>query len=281
MIQKIQETHFTENLLLKLDLLIYVLYRVLLRVLMGKEKRNQYMKKRKITVMRFLFGNPIIKLDGIKMKVRKDSYDYDVIRDKHEESIIGLLKLNENETYLDIGANIGAHVIRVAKSNAQKKNIRFIAVEPDESTFKILKQNVKLNKIPNVTLINKLIYSRKENIPFYILESKSDFNGIYREYTDYERKVIMQADTIDSILKQNEIDRIDVVKIDVESAEIDVLTGAKKLLKVARRIVVEVHIREYDNYDRFKAVEKILSENGFKVEKIQIKHMMFALGTKS
>ncbi|MFZ0512360.1 MAG: FkbM family methyltransferase [Candidatus Nitrosopolaris sp.] len=67
----------------------------------------------------------------------------------------------------------------------------------------------------------------------------------------------IECDTLDNIISSH---RADVMKIDIEGAEILALEGATKVLKQLRKIIVEIH---GENLER---VKEILESNNFRVE---------------
>ena len=62
--------------------------------------------------------------------------------------------MNENETFVDIGANIGLYCLRIA--NDYKRNgVEVIAIESHQENFKALGRNVKCNDLTNVKIIKQ------------------------------------------------------------------------------------------------------------------------------
>lgn len=262
--------------LFEFDRIIYLSFRTILRIFLGKKKRNKFLNSKKIIFSNFLFGNPVFEIRGIKTRLRCNTDDYDIMRDDHEDFLIPYLKLFEGEFFVDIGANIGRYTLLQSKL-FNKNKIRIISIEPDPDTFKALKYNVlKLNKLQNVILVNKAVFSTKKQISFYQVKGLSDFNSIYRTYG---KKIPVQGDTLDGILKENKIEKVDVIKIDVEGAEIEALKGSNLALDQARKVIVEVHADDVNDYGGFDVVKKILEDKNFSVEKIGTK-LIFAIGTK-
>jgi FkbM family methyltransferase len=63
------------------------------------------------------------------------------------------LKLKKEDTVLDARALIGDFTVKIAR-----KVKEVVAVEPLPWAFKILKRNVEVNELKNVTLVNKALY---------------------------------------------------------------------------------------------------------------------------
>ena len=66
------------------------------------------------------------------------------------ELILMLSFINEGDTVLDIGSNIGAFTIPFAKKVGFKGKV--YAFEPQSFIFRILKENVKINKLSNIEI---------------------------------------------------------------------------------------------------------------------------------
>jgi len=69
------------------------------------------------------------------------------------------LKLSKDDVVLDAGAFIGDFTIKVAR-----KVKEVVAVEPLPWAFKILKKNVEMNELKNVTLVNKALWDGQTRI---------------------------------------------------------------------------------------------------------------------
>ena len=63
------------------------------------------------------------------------------------------LKLKKEDTVLDAGAFVGDFTVKIAR---EVKEV--VAVEPLPWAFEILKRNVEVNELKNVTLVNKALY---------------------------------------------------------------------------------------------------------------------------
>ena len=124
-----------------------------------------------------------------------------ILKDNFEDPI---------EYIIDAGANIGQQTIRFINSYKNLKKI--VAVELDTSSFEYLKRNTK--KCEKVSVINKaLSNSKKER--FYLSSNNSEMSKI----TNKENGKKIETVTINEIIKENDLPRIDLLKLNIEGEE--------------------------------------------------------------
>ena len=150
--------------------------------------------------------------------------------------------LQDNAVILDIGANIGSHTIYWAVERNAKKVYSF---EPLPDTYRILNTNIELNSLKNrVQTFNFALSDEncKGVIDFY---NKENIGGTsFKKYTNGDVE-FRQLDKI------NIPEKIDLIKIDVEGAEVLVLKGAKETIVKNKPIIVletYIHKNEVDNF---------------------------------
>ena len=133
----------------------------------------------------------------------------------------------KNTVFVDIGAHIGFYVIRLAKVC---KHVH--AIEPNPEAIEILKENIKLNKIKNVTIHPYALGKEVRKANLYLADNNSTL------LTRSDRNSIeVQVKTFDEV-----IDYCDLVKIDVEGFEEEVLLGAYRIITHVKPIwVIEHH----------------------------------------
>jgi len=156
-----------------------------------------------------------------------------------------LEKLKPGMIFIDVGAAIGWFTI-IAASIVGRSG-RVIAFEPAPHRFRTLFENVKLNTDGNVECVNKAVSSEKgeayisgQEILMYLSPSKSRF----------KRNVPIDVVTLDSYLKRRGVERVDMMKIDVEGAELRVLKGMEQTIRNSGeiKIICEVHIPYLSRY---------------------------------
>jgi len=154
---------------------------------------------------------------------------------------------------VDIGATFGIYALRASKMVGKKGIV--IAIEPEPINFKILKHHIRINKVTNIVHVNSALGDRADIVKLYI---RGHLNHTIKQ-PRYESKYIMVPMlTFDHVMRLLKIDEVDLVKIDVEGAEIDVIRGIKKTF--VKRITMEYHGKE-----NARQILNLLKSRGYKV----------------
>lgn len=136
---------------------------------------------------------------------------------------------------IDGGANVGYASVWFANKFPKAK---IFAVEPEEENFKILKMNTK--KYTNVKLIKAGLWHKKAFLK--VLDKGYGKWGFVTEEVASPEKGIIRATTIGDILKKSGCDQIDILKLDVESAEKEIFSkNYEKWLPKVRSLIIEIH----------------------------------------
>ena len=140
------------------------------------------------------------------------------------------------EIIVDGGANIG--LASIAFKN-MFPYATIIAIEPDKENFVQLNKNLQPYK--NIHLVKAGIWNKKA-----ILQVTDKYNsgkwGMVTEEIETETKDSIATITIDEILLNFKLDRIDILKLDIETAEREVFSsGYEKWLPKVKVIVIELH----------------------------------------
>jgi len=144
---------------------------------------------------------------------------------ENKTEIEGYMKyynLKKGNFVIDAGAFHGYFAVYAAKIVGDSG--KGVCFEPDKKSFRILSKNIQLNKLKNVILINKGLWSKNTTISFKSAGERStiDFTNKSSEKIEVTR--------LDDELKKIGIKKIDFIKMDIEGAETEALLGAKKTL---------------------------------------------------
>jgi FkbM family methyltransferase len=128
---------------------------------------------------------------------------------------------------IDIGANVGYHTFTLAKLTGPAG--RVLAIEPTTRAFTRLTRNAALNAFTNITLL-KAGLTDHESGPIEI-----QFQSSYRldgSIQDVRETVLLT--TLDRVVKDQHLSRVDFIKMDVDGFEGKVFRGAAETLRQFR-----------------------------------------------
>lgn len=146
----------------------------------------------------------------------------------------------DNPRIFDIGANIGTFTTWIAMAFPQGRVYSF---EPQRAVFQQLTGNVAINNLYNVYTYNMGLGDKNEYVQF--AEPDYFYNCDFGTFTLKTNKhvartadtVTVEIRTLDSFIELYQIDRADLIKIDVEGMDVEVLRGARETIKKFRPVV--------------------------------------------
>lgn len=155
--------------------------------------------------------------------------------------------LQPNMTFVDVGANIGTYTLTLSKFLPYGKVISF---EPNPKAIKYLKQNIALNNCTNIT-VEELGLSDQEGEAILYTTSMTEAS-IYKQKNAAIHETI-KLSSLDTYCKNNNIDHIDVLKIDIEGHEVKCLKGAEEIIRKSKKMIL---ILEIDDNCKLLGIEK-------------------------
>jgi len=203
------------------------------------------------------------------------------------------IRLQDGATVVDIGANIGLFSLFVM---SRCKNSRIYACEPAPVVYDLLKANCDAYG-SNVRALNVGVSDKRKTATFTFYEKSSVFSGFHSDETE-DREAIqaivrnmlngesvvgesveeyvneLTADrlrrrthecpliSVSDIIRENGIDKIDLLKIDAEKSELDIIKGIEERdWPKIDQIVVEIHD---PTREAIKGIENLLIEKGYR-----------------
>ncbi len=261
---------------------IYYCHRLLLRREPTSEELNHWFKMTTNfhfdidrLVHHFLYGDEFIKLqaaenqpvcidlEAFKLFVRKNDYatGASIARHKTYEPLVAeqiKQRLSPGDTFIDIGANVGYHAMLAA--SVVGKSGKIIAFEPLPSNCELIKQSIAENNFEHVTLYPHAVGEKEDNLKLMVegsysnahLQTASDKSLYYKEAEGNQvvtldgflsNLIDVRVVALDNFL--TDIDRIDMVKIDIEGVEPLAWRGMENLLRTHRPMVLTEFFPEY------------------------------------
>jgi FkbM family methyltransferase len=200
----------------------------------------------------------------------------------NQEILNKLLKRDDSLIVFDIGSCEGEDSIKYSRFFS---NAKIYACEPLPSNVEKIKNNLIKYKIDNVEIINIALSDRTDQALFYVSSghpdnlsnsqewdygNKSssllfpDLHTTHHPWLKFNENIVVNTDTLKNICDSKNIKNIDYIHIDVQGAELQVLSGAEDLLKNTKIIWMEVeNIQLYKDQPLKKDVEDFMKKHGF------------------
>ena len=206
--------------------------------------------------------------DPVKARLRELS-NMDLLPNTH---LSYLKKISHEGVQPKVIYDIGACVLHW--TNSAKRvwpNAQYVALEAMNETEFLYQEQ----KMPYVS--GALLYKEDDvDIEFYQNLEHPGGNSMYRENPelspaasvlfDDNHKVIKKGMRLDTLVKMFNFDKPDLIKIDVQGAEMDVLLGATETLESCNDIILELQTEEYNiGSPKFDEVKAYLESIGFEL----------------
>ena len=183
-------------------------------------------------------------------------------------------KIRYGMNIIDCGSNIGFYPLFERKLIGNHGKI--YSFEPDQRNFTLLDKNIKLFDKSNNTFIYKQGLAEKKSLQNFIITNESNLNTISSGNDDkflskYKIDDIHEINctSVDEFISDNEIKKIDFIRMDIEGYEVEVLKGMKKTLNNMKpSILIETHPHFYDENRSFTKQLQYLFRINYKVKLI-------------
>ena len=175
---------------------------------------------------------------------------YQRILSTHQK-LIKLAGIDNIRTVIDIGANVG-FFSKLCRDLFPKSKI--FSFEPIPKTFQCLKNNFKDDI--NTKVFNLAISDFND-------KAKMSFNEQHSAVSQISDKgsVDVNVRKLDDIIKENNIDCIDILKIDTETFEAHVLLGGYESLSKTKYLFIEISMEDNNNYTISSLLKLLSTEN--------------------
>ena len=185
--------------------------------------------------------SPTILPDGniIICSLEDHSYEWSVY---HNSPLDRFFKPQKGDVVVDAGAHVGFYMLKAAKEVGN--NGQVIAIEPEDKNYRLLTWNIRINKYENITPVKLALSDFEGKAPFFIKAHSCSHSLIGKSWiTQIVDSTEVNVTTLDNLLEKLDIEKVDLLKINVEGAELAVLKGCKKLLNNGRisKIVATPH----------------------------------------
>ena len=148
-----------------------------------------------------------------------------------------------------------------------------IAIEPEENNLRSLKRNIERARLKNVIIIPKALWSSKQTMRLNLHNRHDSHNLVSAppKANNLAESETVETDTLDNILAEINVSKVDFIKMNIEGAELEALKGARQTLKNNNiKLAIEAH-HEIDGEPAYVTVipwlgtaqfDAFLGENG-------------------
>lgn len=175
-----------------------------------------------------------------------------------------LRHLPSGGTFVDVGANIGFFCLLAARIVGPRGQLH--AFEPGTEALRFLKRN--LAHVRNITINDMAVMEAPREITFFegtgaAMVSSSAVQSHLADRNADVTEVTVPATSLDAYVAEHGL-APDMVKVDVEGAELSVLQGASALLAQGRAtFVLEISLKEDEFLENYAPCVQLLAQHGY------------------
>jgi len=170
---------------------------------------------------------------------------------------------------IDIGGHIGLTAMPAGRMLATKG--RIYVFEPAETNRAYLSRNIELNGMSNTEVLDMFVGAEcKDGVEFFESDYDSGLNSfVVRKDKDDFHRVLKKQISLDVFCSERGISP-EIIKIDVEGAEFDVLSGAAEVMRKNRPIIyLSLHPRHIELLGRKpEEIHEILKRVRYRISNI-------------
>ena len=156
----------------------------------------------------------------------------DMVGDRYEVSTTNLFKelLQPGMVFVDVGAHVGFFTLLAAREVGTTGKV--YSFEPEPQNHSLLLKNLDFNGYSNVVAMQQAVSNKSGTTELFLSALDTGSHSIYSEAArGVTGSVVVDTTTLDSFLEEAGWPQIDLIKIDVEGAEISVLDGMSRFLE--------------------------------------------------
>jgi len=148
--------------------------------------------------------------------------------------------LRRGMTVIDVGANDGLYTLFAARRVGRRG--RVVAVEPSSRERRNLERNLALNRLRNVTVVSAALAAEAGRADLQIAPAvhggHNTLGGFAHEGITAIASEPVAVETLDAVAQRLALGKVGAIKIDVEGAEVKVLTGGRALLMASHPVLL-------------------------------------------
>jgi FkbM family methyltransferase len=141
-------------------------------------------------------------------------------------------------TFIDVGANYGFYSLLASYLGGKQSVV--CAFEPQPRLVKALEMSKQQNQFSQLRIKRMVLGEKPGEVSFFIPDTGSGVGSLYREHASSVRSVRehrVRMESLDTVFQMEKLQRLDIVKLDVEGAELAVLKGGAATINLYHPII--------------------------------------------
>ena len=141
--------------------------------------------------------------------------------------------LSPGDTFVDVGANEG--YFSVIASKLVGTDGKVLAIEPQTRLRSVLETNFELNDVTNVRVFDVAISDRQGTATLHLAPDTNTGSSGLRQGTVYKNlETPVETLTLSELLTKAAVERVDLMKMDIEGFEFEAVLGSPELFREHR-----------------------------------------------
>ena len=207
---------------------------------------------------------------GLSFNCGASNPDYVLGRNEQPVQELFATHVRPGDTVMDVGANVGFFTMVSARLSGPTG--RVIAIEPAPANAALIRENARANGFAHVEVIEAAAGARGGTAELWI----AAYAGGHALSTadrppDAQALVAVPLLAIDELVRDGKVPVPDLVKIDVEGAELDVVEGMEATLQQHRpTLIVEIDDADAGALEaKWARLVELLDRHGYAVERVE------------
>jgi FkbM family methyltransferase len=177
--------------------------------------------------------------------------------------------IKEGDIVIEAGSNLGSETLLISKLIGKGHIYGF---EPNPYTFERLKINVSINELRNVAVYDYAMGEKNGEISFNIYPKGFCNPGMSSKYmeTAASKKITVVQKTLDTFIKENNISKVNFIKMDIQGAEMDMIMGSDDTISRFKPVIFTEAYKLYNDLD---AIYNRIKNYGYNIYLIDEKNM--------
>ncbi len=176
--------------------------------------------------------------DHPRVQVRLNTSDMHALQAIFLERELELPLARRPKTIIDAGAFIGLSSIYFAWRFPDAK---VVAIEPEKSNYELLVENI--DGWDNIIAVRAALWKRATRLFIYNPGSGNWAYQVFRSKSAVRLAQRVPGVRLESLMEMTRVERVDILKVDIEGAEIEVFETAASWIQRVGVIIIELHDR--------------------------------------